>query len=123
MSDLYNKIEGLCKKRGVNITQMCKESGVSRASITDLKMGRKQALSSMTLSKIAAYFNVSVDYLIGNDQKEKAAIDVVDDDLQEYLDELRSRPEKRMLFSVTKNATKSQIEAIVKMLEEMQDGQ
>lgn len=120
MSDLYNKIEGLCKKRGVNITQMCKESGVSRASITDLKMGRKQALSSMTLSKIAAYFNVSVDYLIGNEQKEKAAIDVVDDDLQEYLDELRSRPEKRMLFSVTKNATKSQIEAIVKMIEEMQ---
>lgn len=120
MSDLYNKIEGLCKKRGVNITQMCKESGVSRASITDLKMGRKQALSSMTLSKIATYFNVSVDYLIGNEQKEKAAIDVVDDDLQEYLDELRSRPEKRMLFSVTKNATKSQIEAIVKMIEEMQ---
>lgn len=123
MYDLYNKIEGLCKKRGVNITQMCKESGVSRASITDLKMGRKQALSSMTLSKIASYFNVSVDYLIGNEQKEKAAIDVVDDDLQEYLDELRSRPEKRMLFSVTKNATKSQIEAIVKMIEEMQDGQ
>ena len=123
MYDLYNKIEGLCKKRGVNITQMCKESGVSKASITDLKMGRKQALSSMTLSKIASYFNVSVDYLIGNEQKEKAAIDVVDDDLQEYLDELRSRPEKRMLFSVTKNATKSQIEAIVKMIEEMQDGQ
>lgn len=120
MSDLYMKIEDLCKKRGVNVTQMCKESGASRASITDLKMGRKQALSSMTLSKIAAYFNVSVDYLIGTEQKEKAAIDVVDDDLQEYLDELRNRPEKRMLFSVTKNATKSQIEAIVKMIEEMQ---
>lgn len=123
MSDLYKKIEGLCERRCINVTQMCKESGASRASITDLKMGRKQALSSKTLSKIAAYFNVSVDYLIGNEQKEKAAIDVVDDDLQEYLDELRSRPEKRMLFSVTKNATKSQIEAIVKMIEEMQDGQ
>ena len=71
MSDLYKKIEDLCKKRSVNVTQMCKESGDSRASITDLKMGRKQTLSSMTLSKIASYFNVSVDYLIGAEQKEK----------------------------------------------------
>lgn len=55
-------------------------------------------------------------------QKEKAAIDVVDDDLKEYLDELRNRPEQRMLFSVTKTATKAQIEAIVKMVEEMQQG-
>lgn len=99
---------------------MCKEASVTRALLTELKMGRTETLTAKTLSKIATYFNVSVDYLIGNEQKEKAAIDVVDDDLQEYLDELRSRPEKRMLFSVTKNATKSQIEAIVKMIEEMQ---
>ena len=126
MSDLYSRIEALCEIKGVNITQMCKESGVSRASMTDLKVGRNQGLSPRTLSKVAAYFEVSVDFLLGNEQKEKAVIDVVDDDLQEYLDELRNRPEKRLLFSVTKHATKSQIEAIVKMIEEMQgagDGQ
>lgn len=117
---MYNRIESLCKEHGINITRMCKEASVTRALLTELKMGRTETLTAKTLSKIAAYFNVSVDYLIGNEQKEKAAIDVVDDDLQEYLDELRSRPEKRMLFSVTKNATKSQIEAIVKMIEEMQ---
>ena len=120
---MYNRIESLCKEHGINITRMCKEASVTIALLTELKMGRTETLTAKTLSKIAAYFNVSVDYLIGNEQKEKAAIDVVDDDLQEYLDELRSRPEKRMLFSVTKNATKSQIEAIVKMIEEMQDGQ
>ena len=123
MNEMYNRIESLCKEHGINITRMCKEASVTRALLTELKMGRTETLNAKTLSKIAAYFNVSVDYLIGNEQKEKAAIDVVDDDLQEYLDELRSRPEKRMLFSVTKNATKSQIEAIVKMIEEMQDGQ
>lgn len=123
MNEMYNRIESLCKEHGINITRMCKEASVTRALLTELKMGRTETLNAKTLSKIAAYFNVSVDYLIGNEQKEKAAIDVVDDDLQEYLDELRSRPEKRMLFSVTKSATKSQIEAIVKMIEEMQDGQ
>ena len=40
---------------------------------------------------------------------------------KEYLDELRTRPEMRMLFSTTKNATKAQIEAIVQFIEGMQE--
>ena len=38
MSDLYNRIENLCKRDKVNITTMSKESGASRSSLTDLKM-------------------------------------------------------------------------------------
>lgn len=71
MGNLYTEIEGLCVKNGVNITTMCKDSGASRGSLTDLKMGRKQSLSADTLSKIASYFGVTVDYLLGNEQKEK----------------------------------------------------
>ena len=66
MSELYKRIEDLCKENHINITTMCKDSGASRASLTDLKMGRKQSLSSDTLNKIAKYFSVSVDYLLGN---------------------------------------------------------
>ena len=69
MSDLYNRIDSLCIKHGVSITTMCKESGASRASLSDLKVGRKQKLSADTLSKIAIYFSVSVDYLLGNESK------------------------------------------------------
>ena len=63
MSNLYERIDSLCKERGINITTMCKESGASRGSLTDLKSGRKQDLSIKTLTKIADYFGVSVDYL------------------------------------------------------------
>lgn len=72
MSNLYNRIEALCQKASITITTMCKESGASRASLSDLKVGRKQSLSAETLSKIAGYFGVSVDYLLGNEQKENA---------------------------------------------------
>ena len=64
MSDLYSRIEDLCKAKNQTITTMCKESGASRASLSDLKMGRKQTLSADTLSKIARHFSVSVDYLL-----------------------------------------------------------
>lgn len=65
MSVLYNRIEALCKDLGVSITTMCKESGASRASLSDLKVGRKQTLSASTLDKIADYFDTTVDYLMG----------------------------------------------------------
>lgn len=65
MSDLYKRIEELCKENNITITTMCKNSGASRASLSDLKMGRKQNLSVKTLKAIADYFGVTVDYLSG----------------------------------------------------------
>ena len=73
MANLYNNIENLCKKRGVNVTTMCRDSGASRGSLSDLKSGRKQTLKYETLEKIANYFEISVESLVSGDdgQKEK----------------------------------------------------
>lgn len=68
VSVLYNRIASLCKERGVSVTTMCKDSGASRASLSDLKVGRKQGLSAETLSKISTYFGVSVDFLLGKEK-------------------------------------------------------
>ena len=59
--NLYQRIEALCNARGISITELCRESGVSRSSLTDLKKGRKQSLASASLAKIAGYFSVSVE--------------------------------------------------------------
>lgn len=64
MSDLYKRIESLCKSQGSNVTVMCKESGANRASLSDLKMGRKRTLSIETLSKIANHYGITVDYFL-----------------------------------------------------------
>ena len=89
MSNLYNRIENLCKENNESITTMCKESGASRASLSDLKVGRKQSLSAETLSKIAAHFGVSVDYLLGKENKKAPTtsgehIDMSDIDIAFY---------------------------------------
>ena len=116
----YDEFIKLCNSISKSPTAVAKEIGFAGAHVNKWKNGSTP--TDATIFKICDYFGLPYDYFSG-EQKEKAAIDVVDDDLQEYLDELRSRPDKRMLFSVTKNATKSQIEAIVKMIEEMQDRQ
>lgn len=66
MNEMYNRIESLCKERGINITQMCRDAGIPRGNLTDLKKGRTAALSTKSLGKISAYFAVSLDYLLGN---------------------------------------------------------
>ena len=65
MPEMYQRIDKLCKEKGINITLMCKECAIPRASLTDYKNGRIKSLSAETLSKIAAYFGVTVDYLYG----------------------------------------------------------
>ena len=75
MSTLYYRIEKLCKANDMTITSMCKESGASRASLSDLKMGRKQGLSTDTLAKIAKVLGVSVGLLIGEKPEWEYAID------------------------------------------------
>lgn len=112
------RLQKLMNERGITSYRLAKEIGCTITSVTNWLSGKD--VSKTYITRMADYFDVSTDYLLTGEQKEKAAIDMVDDDLREYLDELRNRPEQRMLFSVTKNATKAQIEAIVKMVEEMQ---
>lgn len=65
MSEMYKRIETLCKKQGITITQMCKDANVSRGSLTDLKMGRSSELSTQSTIKLSEYFGVSADYILG----------------------------------------------------------
>lgn len=70
MSDLYSNIHALCEKEGIKDGTLCANIGIRRSFLSELKAGRTKSLSTEVLSKIAAYFNVSVDYLLTGEQKE-----------------------------------------------------
>ena len=67
MQETYLRIEELCRKRGINVTTLCKRCEIPRASLSDYKMGRIKTLSASTLSKISEYFGVSVEFLMGGE--------------------------------------------------------
>ena len=73
LNEMYIRIEELCRQHGINVTQMCRDADIPRGNLTDLKKGRTAALATKNLGKIASYFGVSVDYLLGT-EKEKAPI-------------------------------------------------
>lgn len=74
LNKMYALIEDLCKRKGVNITQMCKDAGVSRGNLTDLKMNRTTELSTKTLAKLSLYFGVPMEYLIGGEETKNAPV-------------------------------------------------
>ena len=60
--ELYERIEAMCRQHGVTITEMCRDAGISRASVSDLKHGRSRFLSSATIHKMSSYFRVPMDF-------------------------------------------------------------
>lgn len=71
MDNLYNRIEELCRERNISITQMCREAGVPRANLTELKKGRQQSLGMTAIGKLSLYFNVDMGYFYGGPREAK----------------------------------------------------
>lgn len=82
MATIYEIIDRLCAEKGISGSKMCDDLGMSRSTLTELRKGRAKTLKLEKASKIADYFGVSVDYLLGNEPKEKtpAEADVTFDD-------------------------------------------
>ena len=62
--ETYNQ---LCKNIGKSANKVAKELSIASGTVSEWKKGR--APQNSTLLKIAQYFNVSVDYLLGTEQK------------------------------------------------------
>lgn len=71
MSTLYERITELCRAKGVSGSRMCLELGMSKSILSDIKSGRKKGVSTDTAQKMAAYLNVSVGYLLGEEEEKK----------------------------------------------------
>lgn len=71
MYTLYDRIMNLCKQKGVSGSRMCLDLGLSKSTLSDIKGGRKKGISTVTAQKMATYLNVSVGYLLGEEETKK----------------------------------------------------
>lgn len=109
MSDLYSNIHALCEKEGIKDGTLCANIGIRRSFLSELKAGRTKSLSAEVLSKIAAYFNVSVDYLLTGEQKENPP-----QQPQSEIDAAVERIRKKL-----ESMPKEQREALMNLIEKM----
>ena len=60
---MYKIFEELCKENGVTPYRVCKETGITTATISNWKAGRYTPKADK-MQKIADYFGVSLEYLM-----------------------------------------------------------
>ena len=118
-------LKKLKENNGVSNYKLAKSIGCSQSTIANWVEG-KTLPDSETLLKIASYFNVSTDYLLGDQNNIKVYdehdnIVVIDDETRDIIDSLRTNPEMKILFSVSKKATKEDILKAVKIIEALRN--
>lgn len=119
-------ITELLSKNHTSASKMMSELGFSSGLFSQWKSG-KQEPSTEKLSKIAEYFGVTTDYLLGKEDDSIQVYDeddnivVIDDETRDIIDSLRTNPEMKILFSVTKKAAKEDIRKAVKIIEALKD--
>ena len=67
MADLYHILAQLCNQHQITPYRMCKDTGIQPSVMTDLKKGRRQTVKAETAARLANYFGVTVDYLLGKE--------------------------------------------------------
>jgi transcriptional regulator with XRE-family HTH domain len=101
MCTIYNNIKSLCDERGVKPGRMCVELGMSKSILTGLKNGTKKNIQTDTAQKIADYFGVTVDRVLGTEKETAVPKDVglspMESQLMEYVRTLTDDQKKMLL--------------------------
>lgn len=112
---IAERLKELRKQRGYSQSELAKQLHVSKSTISMIELGSRQP-SIEVLEMIADFFNVSLDYLRGEDD---ISLYYLDPEVAQMAQELFARPELRVLFDASKNATKEDIEAVASILDKM----
>lgn len=110
----YDIFLQLCEAKGVKPSRVALDIGLSKATATKWKKGAIP--SGDKLQKLAEYFDVSVDYLLGN-EKTSPTKSAEDETLEELLNRLKHRDEMKMLFKLADGATKEDVLRAVAIIE------
>lgn len=99
------------EQAGIRQTELADKIGISKQLLWKYETDRITNIPLENIEKIASALDIDPSVLTGWDEEEPR------DELADLLEELRDRPEMRMLFETSKNMTPEQIRTVVAMLE------
>ena len=114
------KLKKLRKEKNIYQKELAKFLGVSRPTITQYESGQRKP-DYDTLKKIADYFDVSIDYLLGK-TKERSSADKIknaisdDPELTDFWKTLSKRDDLKLLFKQTKDMEPEDVKQIIRII-------
>ena len=113
--DISDRVRALCESKGISFRKLEQALGIGNGTIH--RWGQVMP-SALALQDVAQYFGVTVGYLMGNSDDPTIEY-YIDPDVQAITQELKDRPELKILFDASKDLKKEDIELVLNMIERM----
>jgi len=116
---ISKNIKTLRESHGMSQTEFGHIAGVSDKAVSTWENGLKVPRMG-AVQKLSDYFGIPKSMILDEDSElaeSPSGYVNSDPELTAYLEELRTRPEMRMLFSVAKGASKEDVEKAVAIIE------
>ena len=114
-----NRLKEIRKIKGLTQKQVAEHIGITQNAYSYWETGRNK-IDNESLKKLADFFGVSVDYLLGRDTIEGSG-ENVDPEVLEYIEELKKRDDLQMLIVAARDVTKEDIEKAIKIIQALKD--
>lgn len=109
----YN-LKSIRENKGISVKYLAEQIGVKPYTITDWETGRSEP-SISNLIKISTFFNVSVDFLIGNTINQSDSYNEIIDLINKYQDE-SNKDEITLLLNDLSNKNQKKLISILKTI-------
>jgi len=112
---MYERIKELCRKNGINVSELERALGFSRGSLC--KVDRNKP-GFNRVKKIADYFGVAPESLTGEEGERPRYY--VNDETMELAQEIHDNRDLRIMFSSARNLSPEDLRFAVEMLKRME---
>ncbi|WP_434632006.1 helix-turn-helix domain-containing protein [Thermoanaerobacterium thermosaccharolyticum] len=125
MDTFKDRLKQLRNEKNLTQEELAKYIGTTRATLASWETGRREP-DMETLRKLSDYFNVTLDWLMGNtDIRNQAGeiTDAVSDDpeLAEFWNDLKQREDLKLLFKQTRNLSPKAIKQVMRIIKAIED--
>lgn len=107
----YEIFAELLKERKLKVSDVTRATGIAASSLTDWKKGRTATPKAETMQKLADFFGVSIEYLLGVQTSGQKGY-YTDPETAEAAQEMFENTELRALFDVARDMSADDLRAI-----------
>lgn len=107
-----NRIKDLRVKKGLTQSELAEMLNIAQNTLSYWEAGKTEP-NGEALIKLADFFGTTIDNLLGRETETYQN----DEDLDEILEALHKRPEMKTRFSISRKATREDIETAMKIIE------
>ncbi|WP_434642683.1 helix-turn-helix domain-containing protein [Thermoanaerobacterium thermosaccharolyticum] len=125
MDTFKDRLKQLRNEKNLTQEELAKYIGTTRATLASWETGRREP-DMETLRKLSDYFNVTLDWLMGNTDIRNQADEItqaVEDDpeLAEFWNDLKQREDLKLLFKQTRNLSPKAIKQVMRIIKAIED--